>query len=441
MTKNLKRLLNIIIVMLPCFTSFAQETLGKREVIEQALKYNYDIQVANNNITSAMNNASIYNSGYLPTISGTAGATYNISTSNVTFADGSERAISGLKTNSYNSRLNINYTLYDGNGRKYSFKSLKETYNLTQLQARQIIETSLISIFTIYYDVARLTQNQMNLIQSINISRERLQRARYGFEYGQNTQLDVLNSEVNFNTDSINYLNVSQELENTKRNLNYLLGRDISTTFNVDTTVVYMVGLTLDGLLTRALQNNVQLLQDQSAIKSSKYEIISSKSGYIPKINLTLGYGWDQRDNGSVSFLTNSSSYGPTASATLSWNLFDGGLTRIRLQGNKINLENRKIVEKQNEQLIKRNLVNAWGGYQNSLFVLKAESKNLETNRLNFERTQEQNKLGQITSIVFREAQQNLLQSQLNFNKAKYDAKIAELALLQLSGDLLTAEF
>jgi len=53
----------------------------------------------------------------------------------------------------------------------------------------------------------------------------------------------------------------------------------------------------------------------------------------------------------------------------------------------------------------------------------------------------EQYKLGQITNIVFREAQQNRLLSQLNYNNAKYDAKVAELALLQLDGTLLDAEF
>ena len=42
------------------------ERLEKSETIELALEYNYDIKVAKNNATQAYNNASIYNSGYLP---------------------------------------------------------------------------------------------------------------------------------------------------------------------------------------------------------------------------------------------------------------------------------------------------------------------------------------------------------------------------------------
>ncbi|MBT5288940.1 MAG: TolC family protein, partial [Flavobacterium sp.] len=49
-------------------------------------------------------------------------------------------------------------------------------------------------------------------------------------------------------------------------------------------------------------------------------------------------------------------------------------------------------------------------------------------------------KLGQATSIEFRQAQLNLINSELNRNQAKYAAKIAELTVLQLSGELLNIE-
>jgi outer membrane protein TolC len=192
--------------------------------------------------------------------------------------------------------------------------------------------------------------------------------------------------------------------------------------------------------MENAMDNNVTVLQNEGFIRSSEYDIVVSKSGYLPQINLNAGYNWDQRDNGPVSFFQKQKSNGLATGLSLSWNLFDGGFTRTRLQNSKIALDNQRIIQTQQEQNIQRDVSNAWGIYQNSLFVLSAETKNLVTNQRNFERTQEQYKLGQITSIVFREAQQNLLLSQLNYNRAKYDAKVAELALLQLSGGLLEAE-
>ena len=65
----------------------------------------------------------------------------------------------------------------------------------------------------------------------------------------------------------------------------------------------------------------------------------------------------------------------------------------------------------------------------------------MQTNSLNFKRTEEQYQLGQVNSIEFRQAQLNLLNAQSNLNKTKYDAKNAELILLQLTGNLLNTPF
>ena len=90
---------------------------------------------------------------------------------------------------------------------------------------------------------------------------------------------------------------------------------------------------------------------------------------------------------------------------------------------------------------VERNLTNAWTIYQTALFVKDAQQKNLQTAQINFDRSVDTYKLGQISSIVFRQAQLNLLNAQLALNHAKYTAKIAELVLLQFSGDLSQATF
>ena len=56
----------------------AQETiLSKQEAVAQALENNFGIKVAKNQVEIAENNQSILNTGFLPTLTGSAGATYN----------------------------------------------------------------------------------------------------------------------------------------------------------------------------------------------------------------------------------------------------------------------------------------------------------------------------------------------------------------------------
>jgi outer membrane protein TolC len=425
---------------MPEFT-WAQETLEKTMAVEIALENNYNIKIARNNVELAENNASVLNSGYLPSLQGNAGANFSSGSSRAEFQDGNVRETSSAQSYSFSSSLGLNYTLFDGLGRKYNYAKQKENYSISELQMRQVIELNILELFRIYYDVARLTTNEINQNETLEISKRRLDRARYGYDYGQNTQLDVLNAEVDYNNDSITYLTIVQELENAKRDLNVLLGRDVNILFAVDTTVIYEKDITLDLLMDEAMKNNVGILLNRGNIQTAEYDININRANMIPRLDANASYGWNQRNNDETNIFSNQRNYGPQTGLSLSWNIFDGGLTKTRVQNAKITRDNQLINLEQNEQILERNVNNAWGFYQNALFVLEAERKNLETNQNNFERSVEQYQLGQITSIEFRAAQLNLLNANLNFNQAKYDAKIAELALLQLSGYLMHANF
>ena len=438
---KLFKYLVLILILLAQNVQAQDSLLSKQQAVDIALENNYDIKIAEGIVESAENSASIYNSGYLPTISASGGANYNVNDNNVEFQDGREVSVSGARTYAFNGSMQLNYSVFNGLGRKYNYARLKENYNLSELQARQVIENSILNIFGTYYEVAQLTQNVISQIETIDISRRRLQRARYGYEYGQNTQLDVLNAEVDYNNDSITLRNLSLELSNVKRDLNVLLGRDVSIDFSVDTTITYMQDIQFEVLKEHAIETNVTVLQNESQLRAAEYGVKVDRSALIPSIGLAAAYNFTERFNAPTDFAAQILSFGPTFNANLSWNIFDGGLTKVRVQNSKIAVQNQEIARQQNLQVLERNVNNAWAFYENALFVLEAEKKNLQTNLRNFERTLEQQKFGQITSIEFRQAQLNLLNAQLNFNQAKYQAKTAELALLQLSGDLMAAEF
>ena len=142
-----------------------------------------------------------------------------------------------------------------------------------------------------------------------------------------------------------------------------------------------------------------------------------------------------------MAFVLQNVNTGLNAGVNLTWNLFDGGSTLTRVKNSEILLENQKL---QKEQLIidvERNFNNAWDDYQNRLIIYRVQQNNIKTAQNNFERTQEKFKIGQVTSIESRQAQLNLLNAELSRNQAKYDAKLAEITVLQLSGELLNIEF
>lgn len=306
---------------------------------------------------------------------------------------------------------------------------------------RATIENTVMQLFTIYYNVAEIADNYNAITQTFEISKDRLKRSQYQFEYGQNTKLDVLNAEVDINNDSITVLNTRQQLRNYKRDLNLVLGNAVSNEFDVDTNIGFNTIYDKEALKQKAIANNISILQANKNIDISELGINSEKSAFLPTVGLIGSYGWNKSDNNAASFVSVSTTTGLSGGVNLSWNLFDGGSTITRVKNAKINLETQKIQKEQLLLTLERDFNNAWDNYHNRLDIFRLEEDNIRTSQNNFDRTQEKFKLGQVNSIEFRQAQLNLLNAELNRNKAKYLAKIAELEMLQISGELLNVEF
>ena len=425
------------VIFLVCFLgawiSEAQTTrLDKEAAFSAALDKNFGIQVSRNQLSIAKNNASVLNSGFLPTVSAISAANYNQDNSTIEFPgqfleDGSPRpnlTLDQAEAQRYNTGLQLNYTLFDGMGRRYNYKALKKRYALSELQLRETIENTVIQLFSVYFRVAQLSENSAVLENILGLSKRRLTRAEYAFELGQTNKLAVLNAAVDVANDSISLLNAQQNLGTAKRDLGVLINSDLQQDFKVDTTVVF---LPLQRVETRI----------------NEYDLKVSQSGFLPRVGLTGSYGWNLNQSAASAFFpgVNNTNYNIALGANLTWNLFSGGQTLTRIKNAKLALDNQEILQAQQDLSFERDLMNAWQVYENSLSIFALQEALVKTSAVNFKRTEEQYALGTITAIEFRQAQLNLLNAETSSNAAKYNAKLAEYALLQLSGQLLNTDF
>ena len=460
-----KSIVTTLLLLFGVTRIFSQDALLTKETaVNLALQNNFGIQVAKNEAKIAENNKSILNSGYLPTLTGIAGANYQRDDSTFEFPgqfltndDGTtqvdpvtgtaaprpDATLDKAEAQRYNGSFNANYTLFDGLGRFYNYKRLKEQYQLSELQARETIENTIVQLFSVYFEVARLTENLNVFEETLKISSERITRAEYSFEYGQNTKLDILNAQVDVTNDSINLLNTQQQLANTKRDLNVVLNQNLNEIFEVDTLVNFIPRPKLNEFIEQAVLNNVAILQTKRNLAINAYDIKVNRAGYLPTVGLNGSYGWNLNQNAPSAFfpgvdVRNTRSIG--LGATLTWNLFDGGGTNVRVRNAKIAYDNQELLKKQIELEVNRDIQNALAIYNNLLNIYHIQAQNVITNENNFERSEEQFQLGQISSIEFRQAQINLLNAKTNINLAKYDAKLAEIQLLQLTGQLLNVD-
>lgn len=434
-----KNILTVVIALfLPSFF-FAQNTLTQQDVVNTTLENNYGIKVAKNNVEVARNNTDRGANGYKPTVNASVGPTASLSSGLSTFNGPLDDAeINNAFSWTVAASVGANYTLFDKR-RDYTLDQLKEVLNLSDLQLRQTMEANLLQVLNGYYEVARLTENLTVLERVFDVSQRRLEQAEYRYEYGQGIRLDILNARVDIQRDSINLLNARQQLANAKRNLNFLMGSEVDTDFAVDTSIVYSPELALTDLVASAKSENIAILAANQNLKIREMDFQIIDAGRKPTIGANANYTYNYQDNAEGSFIATNRTNGLNAGVTLNWNLFDGGQRNIQEQNTQLAIMNQVTEKEQLEKQLERDVRNAWENYQNALFVLNVERSSLNTNESNLERTRELFEAGQVSSVEFRQAQLNLLNSTVSFNTAKYNAKVVELNLMQLSGRLMKA--
>ncbi len=428
----------ILIVLLLTTNVFYAQVLTKQEAAKITLENNFGIKIAKNNLEIARNNTSKYNTGELPTVFLSSGINYGLKASDINYHNDKFPSTSFFGANSatYNGSIGINYTLFDWKKTSYTKERLKESLNIADLELRQSMENSLIQLFSAYYGIANLQELLYVQNEIMQISKQRLRRAKLRNEYGKSNKLQILNAEVDLNRDSVNILNFQQQLTNAKRNLNLIMGRDLESDFDIDTLVLFD-DFSLDELIAGIDNKNTDLLILDKNVSLSELSIKMNKARLKPTISAVGNYGVNGGFNDTNYSIKNQFGTGLTAGLSLSWNIFDGGATKVRNQNALKQIDNLQVQKELIRQQIISEMRNYYQTYQTQKYVMQVELENIQTSKINFKRTQDLFNIGRVTSVEFRQAQLNLLNSLLNYKKAKYNAKIAELNILQLSGNIL----
>ena len=436
----MKKVLNILLVLfLIALNVTAQEELTISSAIKKTLENNLDIEVSENFKRIAKNNSSILNNNYLPNIQLGSEINTNIQSIEIETPSGISGTLDDTQTDNSSAVLSIDYNIIDASGRKYNYKKSKELYSKSNLEVQEIIENTILQLFTVFFEVGRLSEEKEILKNSLDISKRRYERRLLEFEYGQTNNLEVLNAEVDVNSDSINLLNTSKKLFNARSDLNLIMNVDLEREFNINTNIDFLAQDEINRIFSNDIKNNTRLLIIEKDIIISNLERKIAKSSYLPTLGLIGSYGWNESINDNpYAFYNKSISDGFSAGINIRWDIFRGGKKIIANKNAEIGQENSELIKKKTVLELKKELRNAYQTHLNNLFILEVQRKNLSTNKNNFDRNIERYKIGQVSSIEFRRAQLNLLNAELSESSAKYQAKISEAYFLKISGEIIS---
>jgi len=433
-----RHFLSILAFVLMAHCAYGQQdSLVLSKAIENTLENNFQIRIAQNSSDIAENSTSVFNAGQLPSVFMDGAANYSLDNTDANFQDGRTAKVRSAPSQAVRLSMNVSYTIFNGYLRKYTIDQLAKQYQLTELQLKATMENLMAQALSQYYQLAASQNTMMIMEDMISLSEQRLERAQQMFEFGQGSGLSVLNAEVDLNNDSLSYINAKLQFENTRRQLNNTMAVDADSAYLVSSVTNMEELFDRDALLREMLVNNTNLILVDKDIEIGKLQINLAEARRLPSFDITGTYDISYNRNNPAAFLSSQSSNGLFVGLTARWNIFDGGNTKTDIENARLNSLGLEMQKEQLVQNLEFDFSNAWAQYENAQFVLKTSRKNLEINRKNYTRSEEQYSIGQINSIDYRQAQLNLSNARVDLNNAYFQLKIAEVQMLLLSGKLL----
>lgn len=415
-----------------------QQSYSLRDCISIGLERNFSILVARNSEVISSNNYTAGNAGFLPSLGVTGRYSGAMTNSIVNNEDGTQTTTAGTFTTSANANAALSMTIFSGFSVQTTYKKLNELKQLGELNTQLTIESYIASIVSVYSGYIQQLQQLSNLKYAVELSRERLRIDEERYLLGSNSKLQVLQSQVYLNSDSSRYAKQLQSVWETHIRLNELMAvDDVGSNFALtDSTISVNPSLIYEKLLEETLVANTNLLIASKNKVISEYDsrIVASRS--YPYLDLNGGYNFLASTNSSVSY-RNQLSNGPTFGLTMGVTVFDGFNQKRQIKNSVIEVKNKELRYAEVEQGVKADLLSIFSAFNSNLRLIQMEEQNLATATENLEIAMERYRLGNLSGLDLREVQKSLLDAREALLSVQYQAKLAEISLLQISGRIM----
>ncbi len=413
----------------------AQELLKLEDAVKIALENNYEIKLAKNDLKIDETNNYIGNAGMLPSINANVTDNNTILDTKQTQTDGTERELNNARNMNLSYGVSLDWTVFDG----LRMFARKEQLNILQKQGEAKLKLAILTkigdVYLAYFDLVQQQQQLKALDTAIVISNERVKTAENRYSIGKASKLEVLNAKVDLNADKSLLLKQQELFKNAKIALNQILARDVQSDFIVSEETSIDKNLNFQELKDAAANQNPQLQAQLLAKNSAEQQLKQVKAGRYPTLRITSGYNFT-RSEASLGFVTQSSGQGFNYGFAATVPIFNGSQQNRNEKIAKLQVENANMVLEQQKLNLETQLNTAYQSYITNLELIKVEETNLEIAEQNLDITLAKFKIGTITPIEFRTAQQNFIDAKVRYSNALYLTKIHEISLKELAGNL-----
>ncbi len=355
-------------------------------------------------------------SGYRPTVSGAATAA--VSSTN------------GKTTYPTSVSISVVQPIFTGFQTKNSVK-MAET---AVLAGREILRTTeqtvLLSAVTAFMDLVKAQANLNLQRQNVDFLRQQLNAANDRLKVGEGTRTDVAQTNARLAAGQSQYDAAVAQVNAAVASYEQIVGhrpRSLGTARPVD----FMLPRSLDAALTASLTGNPSILASGYNIDIASYNVSVLEGSLLPSVSVTGSLTHSDSGGGPT---------GPTDTASLVGKLtvpiYTGGLVDSKVRQAKETLGQRRIEHDASLAQVRQAVISAWGLLDAARAQVRAADAQVQAQTLVLSGVQEQQKVGQSTTLDVLNAQQDLLTARLAQVTAQHDRVVASYSLLSATGAL-----
>jgi outer membrane protein len=413
----------------------AQQTLTLQQAISEALRTNYQIQIAQNEAEIAVEGNYAGAAGMVPTLGVNVNDNQSITNLHQELSNGTNISKDGVRGNAFNANLALNYTLFDGMRMFATSKKLDEFEKLGMQRTKSLIQNTVGDVIQAYSNVLR-EQNNLSLVKlTLAVSDDRLKLIKVRLEAGLANNTDLYLAQLDLEARKQALLTQEQNINNAYIILNTLINFKADSTYSIDTVLTLSNNLNKKDLdialaqnpeiLMAATQENIAL-QVQKEFQAARYPTL--------RLNAQYGYAVTQSQAG---FTLLNSTAGPTVGVSFGLPLYAAGITQHNINIAKLQYKNAQLYKDLATVNIKSVYEQTWLTYTTTLEQVRQDEETVKVAMLYLDLMQLRYKSGQSTVLDFRAAQNSFEETNVRYINHKYTLKLAETDLLRLTGQLV----
>jgi outer membrane protein TolC len=411
-------------------TEFKPITL--EECIERAVEANYSVVISGNNLEISRNNVTL--APFLPTAS--ISSRQSSSTSDQrNFNSEGVRENSVVKNASVINSASLSWRLFDGFAMFATREKQQELLSQGEYNFRSVIENLVMRISAQYYQIISL-QNQVSLLtELVAISQVRYTQALTRYNIGSDSGLEYKQAKIYLNSDSSRLMLQKENLRNAYIELYRMMNVSLESRYTINDTIIPAPQLEIANLLESADNNNTTLNSLRAGEKIAILDTRLAKAARLPSVDFSAGYNYNFNRSQYFPSKYNESD-GINWGFSLSLPLFNGNEINRKVKNAKILEENARLSIEREMQNIESDLRQLYNLYTNNLRLIAFEEESRESAYLNLEAAMEKYRLGSLSGIEFRDYQLSYLDASNRKMNTLYQAKVSEITLLLIAGNL-----